>query len=289
MKVLITGASGFIGNFTSQYLLDHNIEIVTLGRSKPENIKSEHIFFDLIAPDFIELSENNKLNNFDTIIHCSSVMADSTNLESFKLLYDNIKMSESIVELSKTLKIKQLINLSSFAIYPNTDGYYDELSQLDVSNNNDSIYGLSKICSENLYNFILGTKNKIKVVNLRISQVYGKGMRSDRTYQIMLDELKEKNSITAFSNGERVSNFVPIDKVVKAIKFFLGSLNYTGAYNLGGENLTYKELAQQLINQFGNQNSNLILLDRGVKSKFYLNTEKLDHLLGKYGQSVNNN
>lgn len=287
MKVIITGASGFIGQFIGQYLIDNNVEVITLGRTKPQNIKSEHIYFDLVKPNFILFKET-IFTDFNTIIHCSSVMADSTNLESFSLLYDNIKMSESIVELSKKLKIKQLINLSSFAVYPNTDGYYDELSQLDVSDNNDSMYGLSKICSENLYNFLLEKKNNINVINLRISQVYGQGMRSDRTYKIMLDELKEKNTITAFSNGERVSNFVSVNKVAKVVQFFLNHQNYKGAYNLGGETLSYKELAQRLIYQYGNQDAKIILVSRGVKSKFYLNTNKLDQLLAENGQIINN-
>jgi nucleoside-diphosphate-sugar epimerase len=286
MKVLITGASGFIGQFIGQYLLDNNIDLITIGRTKPKNIDTNHIFFDLVAPDFTLFNDNN--TNIDTIIHCSSVMADNTNLESFQLLNDNIKMSESIVELSKKLKIKQLINLSSFAIYPNKDGHYDESSQLDVSDNNDSMYGLSKICAENLYNFLLGKKNNISVVNLRISQVHGRGMRSDRTYKIMLDELKEKNTITAFSDGERVSNFISATKLAKVIHFFLNHQNYTGPYNVGGENLSYKALAQQLIEKYGNQDSKIILVSRGVKSKFYLNTDKLDQLLKSYGQTLNN-
>lgn len=288
MKVIITGASGFIGQFIGKYLMNNKIEVVTLGRSEPKQWSSKHIAFDLVEPDFT-IFNSDDFEDIDAIIHCSSVMADSTNLESFNLLYDNIKMSESIVELSKKLKIKQLINLSSFAIYPNTDGHYDELSQLDVSDNNDSIYGLSKICAENLYNFLLDKKSNVNVVNLRMSQVHGEGMRTDRTYQIMLDELRAKNTITAFSDGERVSNFVSVTKVAKVVEFFLKHPKYKGAYNLGGENLSYKELAQQLIDKYGNSASQIILVSRGVKSKFYLNSNKLDHILAENNQIINNN
>ena len=277
MKVILTGASGFIGKHIAGVLCDQNIQVVALSRTKPTGLPIDFIQFNLVNPNYEKL---NQIGTIDAIIHCSSIMADSSNLKNYSLLYDNLKMSETVVELCKMLNVKQLINLSSIAIYPNIDGEYSEKSMVKVSDNNDAIYGLSKLCAENLYDFLLGKKEKKKVVNLRISQVYGVGMRTDRTYHIMLNELKEKNTVTVFSNGIRVSNFVSVEKVVKVVLFFLTNNENTGVYNLGGENLSYQALAQKLINEHGNANSKVILVDRGVQSKFYLNTNKLSKLMG---------
>lgn len=279
MKIIITGASGFIGNNIASALIKANHEVVTIGRTSPSNLSSTHVHFDLTSSDY---SPIHPIIKGDILIHCSFIMASLNNTEDLDVLHKNLNISESIINISEILSIKHLINLSSIAVYPNTDGVYSETSQLNTSSNNDCIYGLSKLCAENIFDFFLAKVKQKKVTNLRISQVYGEGMREDRTYSIMKKELENENKITVWNNGERVSNFINIDKIIRTIKFFIANPDEADTYNLGGENLSYEQLAKDLIKQFGNESSQIILLDKGVKSKFYLNSEKLDTLLKKY-------
>lgn len=278
MKILLTGAAGFIGNSIAQDLLKKGYEIVTIGKSEPSNLDCTHINMDLLTPDFITIE---KIGAFDTLIHCSFIMASSENVDDINVLNHNNKVSENIVKISEVLSINHLINLSSIAVYPNIDGEYTEDSPINTSFNNDCIYGLSKICAEHVFNYFLTKKKNIPVTNLRISQVYGEGMRQDRTYYIMKDELLSKNQITVWSNGERVSNFIQIDKVIDAIHFFITHKDNAGIYNLGGKNLSYKDLALELISAYGNEKSEIILIDKGIKSKCFINTKKIDQLLIK--------
>ena len=56
MKILLTGATGFIGKHVAERLITKGIDFVTVGRNSP-NINKEHINADLLLT-----------NNFDQIL-----------------------------------------------------------------------------------------------------------------------------------------------------------------------------------------------------------------------------
>ena len=61
MKVLLTGATGFIGRYVAAELERQGIEFVTIGRTKPNESSSQHITADLLTvedfSDIIKQSE----------------------------------------------------------------------------------------------------------------------------------------------------------------------------------------------------------------------------------------
>jgi nucleoside-diphosphate-sugar epimerase len=165
-----------------------------------------------------------------------------------------------------------VINFSSIAVYPNKDGVYCEDSEILPSINNDGLYGLSKFCGENLLDFCC---KGVGVVNLRISQVYSR--RNDRIFEVMKRELLESNKISVYGNCNRVGNFITIDLLVEKVLFFINNDLY-GVFNIGGENLSYKDLALSIINKYGNSRSIIKCVDKGVSSKMYINLNKLKNI-----------
>ena len=159
------------------------------------------------------------------------------------------------------------------AVYPNISGTFSEDSLPTPQKNPDCIYGLSKYCSEVIIDFLLRNEN-ICIIHLRISQVHGKGMRSDRIIPVMLKELKDNDTITVYGNGERTSNFINVDKLVKEVEFFLQE-DIFGIYNVGDRNISFLELAQELIDKYGDENSTINKEPQGNKEKFILDISKL--------------
>ena len=51
---------------------------------------------------------------------------------------------------------------------------------------------------------------------------------------VMLKELKEKNVITVFGNGEKITNFIYIDKLLSAVNFFIEN-NSESIFNIDDE------------------------------------------------------
>jgi nucleoside-diphosphate-sugar epimerase len=275
MRILLTGAGGFIGSSLISQLSDH-YTIFPVYRNKNNPLKRD-ILVDILNKEqvmnlFSSFAAHTKI---DVIIHCASILASGQNLKDFSLLYDNLKISENIVEITKMLKPSKLINLSSMAVYPNIDGVFNEQSLVNPSANTDCVYGLSKFCSEIIFEYYLGKEN-IQVANLRLAQVYGKGMRNDRIISVMKKELAENNTISVYGNGERISNFIKVEKFAGIVKKIINEDIY-GVYNVGDENMSYYHLAETIIKKHGNEHSQIKKINKGSKAKFFLCTKKLNN------------
>ena len=277
MNIIISGANGFIGGELLNALAmgQSNFRPIAIGRF---NLKQTADFY------IVDLEKKKSVENFikdiqikkikiDVFVHCAALMADATNQYDIQLFNQNNLITEHVILIVKQLNIKNLINLSSIAVYPNIDGEYFENSIINTAKNGDCLYGLAKFNSEELFNYFL-TIDAVSVINLRVSQVYGDRMRKDRTYKIMENEMKQSNQITVWSNGERVSNFVEIDYVLKTILHFINKPT-TGLFNVGGENLSYKELAEKVKTSNNNVDAEIKLVNKGVISKVYINSDKL--------------
>lgn len=270
MKILILGVSGFIGRNLYKKLSE-DAEVYGLSRSKValERCKtadfSKRFNIDDLFPNV----------KFDIVINLASVMAHSKNLLDLEdLLIGNIKITGNIIEALRTQPNIYLINFSSTAVYPNINGVFNEGSIVDPSKNADALYGLSKFNSEVLFNFLLSEGQKL--INLRTSYVYGEGMEETRIHKMFEKELKAKNTITIFGNGERMIPQVSISYLVDKVSNIIKE-KPIGIKNLVEENILLQDYAKRLINEFGNDKSTLIFVEKGNRQKFRvesINSEK---------------
>lgn len=274
--ILITGVTGFIGAKIYEALTDKGY--ATYGLSRTAKNDSNIIGCDLAVENIESVIEKIPIRSFDCVINLASVLATSENIRDISLLNDNIKITQNVIKVCETFNVKKIINFSSIAVYPNQDGNFSEDSVTDPSGNAECLYGLSKICSEVLFNFYLKDKIQEGIVHFRTAQVIGEGMRSDRIYKIMEQEMHQTNTITVWGNGERVSNFIRIEKLLQVVHYFIEN-KASGVFNLGDQNLTYKQLAEMVIADNKQKNVEIKLVDKGVKSKVIIDTTKLNKLI----------
>lgn len=272
MNILITGSKGFI----AQHLIgkiNNEYRIIKLINGASYSYNEGEIVCNLLDLSHIEKLLKEKMN-IDIIIHTASKLASSGTINQMSLLYDNIKMYEHLTKIIVQFSPKKILNFSSIAVYPNEDGEYFENSQIRPSLNNDCLYGLSKFCGENILDFF---NKQTKIVHLRISQVHGEGMRDDRIFTMMQNELEQKNQISVFGNGRRISNFIDIDTLTQKIFFFIEH-EEMGVFNVGDKNLSYKDIASDIISKYGNNESKIVLFEQGVSSQSLINSDKLKEI-----------
>jgi UDP-glucose 4-epimerase len=237
MKLLITGATGFIGSylverFSSQYELVCLIQDKTKAKSYP-NV--EWILQDMGNP----LDEAKIPCDIDVIIH----LAQSRHYREFPertwdIFQVNLQSTLFLLDWGRKIGINKFIYASSGGIY----GYsYEKFIEADTTNL-INFYLTSKYCSE----LLIGNYNSyFTTVVFRFFFVYGpkqKGMLIPR----LIENIRKGEPIIIYGKtGVRIN---PIH-VQDAIKAFSPSLEtpVSGVFNIAGDEvISIKELSEKI-------------------------------------------
>jgi NADH dehydrogenase len=119
MKIVVTGASGFIAKNLRKYLSEKNIELISISRNDFKNFKCET---KIISKNYEENDILKKIQNSDALIHLIGIGKQSVYTD-----YDmiNTNLTKHIVHFSNKAKIKKIIFLSGLGVSPNTSlGYF---------------------------------------------------------------------------------------------------------------------------------------------------------------------
>lgn len=169
MNVLVTGATGFIGRYLTQRLVNDGYNVFALVRrtSRPDFLNSLGV--GLIYGD---LTDEKSLRNIpsrkiEAIFHCA---AHGTHHNWRKLYAVNVAGTENICRLSLRMGVERLLYLSSVAVVSGNDA---PLLTEDLPYCATSLYGRSKLCAEKK---VVEFRGKgLRAAIIRPPMVYGEG------------------------------------------------------------------------------------------------------------------
>lgn len=238
-KVLVTGASGFIGSNLTKRLLSLGYEVYYTGRPN-ENVdiiggtKIGDAFSDI---DFF------KIPKLDVIFHQAAIT---------DTLYKNrdqmfrVNVHEPIEMFMNAIKqgCKKIVYASSCSVYGNGETPFRESQEPRTLN----IYAQSKIMLDQEAKKI----NNAQVIGLRYSNVYGPGEQHKRHYASMIHKLSEqilkKQDPMLYEYGEQKRDFVYVEDIVD-LNIAAAKADATGVFNGGsGVATSYNEIVG-VINQ----------------------------------------
>ena len=117
MKVLITGACGYIGSVLTNYLLDKNYKIIAIDTQWFGKNLKEHKNLKIIKKDFRKINDND-LKNVSSVIHLANIANDPSSEINPELSWNiNTLGTMQIIELCKKNKVKQFLYGSSGSVY----------------------------------------------------------------------------------------------------------------------------------------------------------------------------
>ncbi len=225
MKLLITGATGVIGQKIIKRVTENSFEInfLTTRRSKLKSIKNANGFFWNPNKNIIDL---NCFNGVDSIIHLSGKnIFKKMDKKTKKRIYESRVLStkllfNSIRELKLTHKINSLICASAIGIYKSDDNkIHYEKNKIYPSNFLERlVYDWEK----SSFSF---KKHGVKVVNLRIGLVFSSG-----GFLKIIKTFGNFGLISSFGSGNQFQSWIHIDDLVE---IFLLSIKdkWDGIYN----------------------------------------------------------
>ena len=119
LKIIVTGANGFIAKNLRKYLSKKNIELISISRNDFKNFKYET---KIITSNYEQKNILKIIQNADALIHLVGIGKQSVDVD-----YDmiNTNLTKRIVNLSKISRIKKIIFLSGLGVSRNTSlGYF---------------------------------------------------------------------------------------------------------------------------------------------------------------------
>ncbi len=228
MKILITGAAGFIGFHLSNSLLKLGHEIVGM-----DNIND---YYDIsLKKDRLDLLISNNNFKFHKIDLCDFEMLQSIvstfkpdiviNLAAqagvrysinnpFAYQKSNLEGFLNILEVCRQNNIKKLIYASSSSVYGNSEKEF--FSEEDDVNNPISLYAATKKANELMAHTYSHLYN-INCIGLRFFTVYGPFGRPDMAYFNFLKLLYSNKPIDVYGGGELYRDFTYIDDIINGI------------------------------------------------------------------------
>lgn len=268
MKILITGAAGFIGFHLIKILSKQNHELIGLDNlndyydvnlkllrlkelgieidssfNEPKKIKGkDNIHFykeDICNTEFIQTLF--ELEKFDIVVHLAAqagVRYSITNPDAY--IDSNINGFYNILKNCKEHSIQHFIYASSSSVYGNSDKI--PFSTLDPVNEPISLYAATKKSNE-LLSYTYSHLYNLKTTGLRFFTVYGPWGRPDMAYYKFVKAILEEEKIPVYNNGKLERDFTYVDDIVNGIDrivnkgFISNSKNKNYAiYNIGNGN-----------------------------------------------------
>lgn len=229
MKILVTGAAGFIGYHVVKQLLSYNNKVVGIDNfndyydvklkkarySQLKKIKSKNLNFYKI-----DLQNKTKLNNlfkkhkFDFVINLAAqagVRYSLSNPDSY--LNSNIIGFYNLLKFSVKYKIKHLIGASSSSVYG------EQSSNTKEEDNTDKplqFYAATKKTNE-LMAHSFSSIYKIPITMMRFFTVYGPWGRPDMMLYKFTDLITKNKKIPFYNKGHHYRDFTYIDDTVDGI------------------------------------------------------------------------
>jgi UDP-glucose 4-epimerase len=242
MRVVVTGAAGFIGSHLSERLLSAGHEVVGIDcftdyyqRTRKEQnlvVSRSHDNFQFEEADLVDADLPPLLEGAAVVYHLAGQpgVRPSWGNQFDRYVRDNIIATQRLLESLKGAPIKRLVFAGSSSVYGDAEMFPTKESALPRP---VSPYGVTKLAAEHLTH--LYTRNfEIPVVSVRYFTVYGPRQRPDMAFSLFMQALSAGEEIEVFGDGEQTREFTYVsDAVEGTIK--AASADVVGeVFNLGG-------------------------------------------------------
>ena len=211
MKIIITGATGFVGAHLTRYFSELGHDVLALGRAS----KPPKRLLDFAQYKAVNWSEKMPILDGDVVIHAAALASDSA---AYRDLYAaNVEGTRHLV--AATEGVKNFIMISSSSVY----AYRDNKIKVESDAGKDfdflTDYGKTKWLSEQV---LLETKNpNQRRLIVRPRAIYGVG---DRVILPRLLGMVKGNNFMMIGKMDKQTSQTNVKQISALINYFIGDL-----------------------------------------------------------------
>lgn len=247
IKVLVTGAGGFIGTRVVQELWKRDCDVV---------------YFDVIEPKIAGIKRVNRgtildqydlalaVRGCDYAIHLAALLGvQKTDNNRLECLHINIQGTLNVIEACVKERVKRMVFSSSSEVY-------GEQIQLPITEENPlnpkSVYAVSKIAGEQYlkaYSEMYGIEYNV----VRFFNVYGEYQRDEFVLPKFVHRVINNESPVIYGDGNQVRSFCYVEDAARGLVDALLHECHGETFNIGNDNepISMKDLAMRVIDLSG--------------------------------------
>lgn len=241
MKILLTGASGFIGGELLKQLYVDGHSIVALGRKFKTKIFDDHILY--FEGELTEQNQDELLqlfgNHFPQVVIHAAGQAHLAQTQENMVLFEqnNVSLTANILSLSERLNVKKFIFFSSVSV---------------LNDDINDVYAISKRTAEEMVK-VTCSKQGINYAIVRPVMVYGendvKGNMAKLIRQI------DRGFFPLFNQGENIKDILYVQNLVAIISALLKQPQWGNQvlFLKDSDTLTLNAICREIIDAIGHQ------------------------------------
>jgi len=228
MKILVTGAAGFIGAFTSKQFIEQGHQVIGIDNLNDYyDIALKHgrlewlnklDGFEFIQTEIADRDALNKVfadHKFDRVVHLAAQAGVRYSIENPHAYADsNLVAFVNILEACRHNQIEHLVYASSSSVYGlNSKIPYATSDRVDHP---VSLYAATKKSNElmaHTYSHLYG----LPTTGLRFFTVYGPWGRPDMAYFSFTKKILAGETIDVYNHGKMQRDFTYIDDIVEGV------------------------------------------------------------------------
>jgi UDP-glucuronate 4-epimerase len=297
MKLLVTGAAGFIGMHSCRRLLELGHEVLgidnlnayydpALKRARLEQLRP----FQKFAFEKLDIADERAIGTlfepqrFDAVLHLAAQAGVRYSLENpMAYVSSNVAGFLNILEGCRKAKVAHLCYASSSSVYgANTEMPYREDHRVDQP---VSMYAVTKRANEMMahsYSRLYG----MRTTGLRFFTVYGPWGRPDMALFIFTRAILAGKPIRVFNGGDMLRDFTYIDDIVEAVTALLQQPGQdtqdASLFNIGhGSPVKLMDYVREIERALGRKAAiELAPMQQGDVPATYASTDKLRAAIG---------
>ena len=243
MKVLVTGAAGFIGMHSTKRLLARGDTVVGLDNLSPyysvqlkkdRLAQLEHRNFSFVQLDIADAGSLQgvfEAHRPRAVLHLAAQAGVRYSLENpAAYIQTNLVGFANVLECCRRFPPQHLVYASSSSVYgANTELPWSESQNVDHP---VSLYAATKKSNELLahtYSHLYG----LNTTGLRFFTVYGPWGRPDMSAMLFANAMLEGKPIQVFNNGDMQRDFTYVDDIVEGTLRVLDRPSRYAVFNIG--------------------------------------------------------
>jgi len=224
MRVVITGAAGFVGGHLVRASLEAGHTVVGVDCFTPyydPDAKRANVQPFLDDPAFSLVEADLRTADLVPLLEGADVVYHQAGQPGVRLSWSdgfadyvslNVIATQRLLEAAKAARPGKVVYASSSSVYGNAATYPTSESALPQPH---SPYGVTKLAAEHLCGLYAANWG-VPTISLRYFTVYGPGQRPDMGFRRFIDAVLDDRPVPLFGDGEQVRDFTYVGDVVAA-------------------------------------------------------------------------